>query len=86
MALLFFLPSPPFLYLAEDVLGFNEVPPVLNEDSMRRRMGVGVCGGVVVGGGGLFIAALVFLSLLPSCACETTQSRRHLPLGQGPLH
>lgn len=51
----FFLPPPPFLYLAEDVLGFNEVPPVLNEDSMRRRMGVGVCVAVwLLGGRGAF--------------------------------
>lgn len=39
----FFSSPPPLLYLAKDVLGFNEVPPVLNEDSMRRRMGVRLC-------------------------------------------
>lgn len=81
-----FSPSTLFLYLVEDVLGFNEVPPVLNEDSMRRRMGVGMCVAVsLLRGGGFFIAALLFLSPLPFSACETTQSR-HLPPEREPLH
>lgn len=79
---------PPFLYLAEDVLGFNEVPPVLNEDSMSRRMGVGGCVAGWFGGGAS--PAPPFLSPShppppsPPGACETSRSRR-LPPGRRPL-
>lgn len=77
-----------FLYLAEDVLGFNEVPPVLNEDSMSRRIGVGGCVAGWFGGGPsqclLFLAPPTSPPPCPLGARETSR-RCHLPQGGGSL-